>query len=122
MAHYGQPYGGGPYNAPPQPTYGGYAPMPPYNPYAMQSASHAQQVAQAAYPVGARVWACLQIEGEVSWGQALILKGLAYMSTALGMGYRIDFQSRPEYGGRAVRDGKMNVRAEQVFPHPPQMY
>lgn len=75
----------------------------------------------------------------MSWGQALILKGLAYMSTvrlhclpgaalaycpdkALGMGYRIDFQSRPEYGGRAVRDGKMNVRAEQVFAHPPQTY
>lgn len=36
---------------------------------------------RSAVQVGARVWARLNIEGEVSWGQALILKGLAYIST-----------------------------------------
>lgn len=38
------------------------------------------------------------------------------------MGYRIDFQSRPEYGGPRVTDGVRAVRPDQLFPVPPQPF
>ncbi|EJD40039.1 hypothetical protein AURDEDRAFT_170813 [Auricularia subglabra TFB-10046 SS5] len=107
---------------------------PPYNPHAGYYAQPNNYGLQPRVPVGpvtgnhnpyavgARVWARVTLDGHVSWGQALILRGLAWMSTALGMRYQIEFSSVPEYGGPAVRNEVMDVPPDQLYDRPPRRF
>lgn len=102
---------------------------PPYNPnagyYAQPNNNYGLQPRMPAagnnnpFAVGARVWARVTLDGHVSWGQALILRGLAMMSTMLGMRYQIEFSSVPEYGGPSVHRKVMDVDHDQLYDRRP---